>query len=76
MTRLISNGVPANSRTGGKNSAIEGPTNPPPESSAATNGVDERSVERIRAVSDIGALRARRSRGGCEATLSTFAGAQ
>jgi hypothetical protein len=56
MTRLISNGVPANSRTGGKNSAIEGPTKPPPESSAATNGVDVRSVERISAVSDIGAL--------------------
>ena len=35
ITRSSSNGVPSNSRTGGKNSSMEGPWNPPSSSLAA-----------------------------------------
>ena len=54
MTRLISNGVPSNSMTGGKNSSIEGPWKPP-SSSAATIGTSRCRALASSAISCFGA---------------------
>src|SRR5205085_1308849 len=60
--RLISKGVPTKKMPSGKNSSIEGPTNPPSESSPLTSRKVGMSEDVISAISDVG--RSRRGRQG------------